>query len=411
MHKFNPFITSIHLLFKQYSVILIHFIVHLGMFLSASVHSLWFEKNNHIENFSLSFTVMASVGLCSTFISIIVSTLPFGRAFFIGNTLYGLGLICRCYATPTWIPILSGIITGIGLNIFYLTIKLILYHIPDEERRKKSIADFRLAKGIAQYFGLNLGTMYITYTQDSPYSYLFILCISGGIVCISPIFYLFNQNNHSALNRKEESREETWIQWSTLKSLYKEEKKVLLFILSYNLACSLFISLTIRYLPIILKESGGSIVINGSVIANSMLFGAILQGVISRTRLSNCFLSGYIVSNLLLGTSLFFISISNTYIWTQYGCILLFYTFLSLSGYYEKMIEITIFSKKHASILFGISQSTYLLGEMVGVAMGGIMIAKLNQATLLHTSSLGVLISLSIGSYILMKHHLIKNKI
>ncbi len=375
---------------KHFSVVIVYFLFNLGMNLSASIHALWFDANNKTENFAIYFSVMAATGLLAAFIGTILNRSNIKTPLMIGSLLYGLGLATRCFASPVYIIIISAIIAGIGANIVLLVGKNILYNIPNEELRARRYADIGLTGGITTYFGTLAGTYWVHDCSAPAINYISVLLAASFFGTISFVPYLFNSEDDTVLSEKDPIT----FNLKFFSDIYNEHKNVFHFVICYGFISSILLNLFMRYLPIIIHDYGYTIHLSGIILANSRLTGSLMQGFLSRTKFTSSLKSGFTLTNTMLITSLLGIANSHHNDYLFICSLVLFFISLSTSGYYDKMIEMKIFPNNEASTLFGISQTLSLLGQMIGISLGGFLFQHTSTGTIFYISAIGVLLIL-----------------
>lgn len=125
-------------LIKYKSLLLFLFVFYFCMGASKFAQVLWFDKTGNLVNYSLSYSAMAIAGAFSFLLSNWISKLTLKTAITVFIPIYVVGMLLRTIPSPSIIPIISGIISGIGAATVLLIVRTWIFKLTDESTKDKS---------------------------------------------------------------------------------------------------------------------------------------------------------------------------------------------------------------------------------------------------------------------------------
>ncbi len=383
-------------------IVAIYFIFNLGAYLSRSIHSIWFEMNNQLELYTITCISMSVTGLLSFLFSKIINRYSFLTLLILSSTTFGVGLIFRTLTFSWYIAIFSGVMSGMGISLFLMTCKTMIYGIRNETEKKKKYGDIGIFVSLANLFGTILATNFVSLAILGNHSITAILLSAGIISGLSWIpywyankkksdFYVHTFNYHSP-------------SFLTYKKLFEHSRYLFLFITIYNFLSGLAFYFIHPFFAIFLNRTGIDISHIGIITSVPILLGAIIQKNISLTSLRDKLLSGFFYGNISLFTITIFIYIYlKSSVYLPYA-IFMFYIVSIVTTYFEKIIELNLYPKQYATSCFGLALTFNLIGNIIGTRIGGTLLKNYQEEYAVQLSAITFIIALSAGFVFLFKH-------
>ncbi|UXR76011.1 MULTISPECIES: MFS transporter [unclassified Staphylococcus] len=372
---------------------------YLSMYVSKTVHALWFDENNALAFFGFSYTMMAVAGSLSFFTGKIGDIVSPNFALKIGVIFYSVGLFLRIFTQSMLIAGLSGFIAGLGASLVIISMKFWILSIGTEEDRPAVASIKEISSSIGSTIGTTVSGILVAllaYFFSSP-----LLCL----LILSSVFCLFTALLIPKFPKKED-KENGENNNSEIKSKLKYKPLIVRTII-FGVVAGLSISLINPFVPIILKNQGISISLIGffmAVISVTAIFATPLFGNKSVNKHKRWI---FFVCELLTGlTILLFLQKHLAVI--VLVILILRATFQTGSIITQELMELEIYLKEYLGFLFGISQSAFFIGDALGGVMGGYVYDLNIKYALIICSSFFILNSIAFP--IFYKYILIKNK-
>ncbi|CMU78066.1 transporter%2C major facilitator family [Streptococcus pneumoniae] len=131
----------------SFQFLVFNILFYLSMSLSRSVHSIWFDLNGSLLNYSISYSAMAFSGMFAGILGRRINYFNLRNLIRIGVILYSIGLLLRLFPNDWLISLISGLISGIGAATIILLLRTWAVGIG---RKRQSSYDF--LKKIFQQF-------------------------------------------------------------------------------------------------------------------------------------------------------------------------------------------------------------------------------------------------------------------
>lgn len=124
---------------------------YISMYISKTVHALWFDANDALPYFGVSYTTMAIAGALSFFSGRLSDYFSPRFALRTGVIVYSIGLILRIFTHSIIIAGLSGFIAGLGASLVIISMRHWILSIGSIEERPSIVAikEFGTNTGIA----------------------------------------------------------------------------------------------------------------------------------------------------------------------------------------------------------------------------------------------------------------------
>ncbi|MGO4049358.1 MFS transporter [Staphylococcus pseudintermedius] len=334
---------------------------YFSMYLSKTIHALWFEENHALTSFGFSYTMMAVAGILSFFTGKLGDKISPHFALRLGVIVYAVGLALRVFTFSFWIAGISGFIAGLGASLVIISMRFWIVSLGTEEDRPALVSISEMGNHTGIMIGTSLSGILVwlfSYLVESPMAYVLIL---AALCCCLTIFLV------PKFPRKVTASEES--QTHSKKPL-KEYKLMMIGIVALGMIAGVSVSLISPFIPVILKHQGISVSLIGlfmAMISLTAIFAAPIYASknVSRYKQWLFFISELVAGLLLL---LFLTSLPSLIILL----ILVFRAFLYTgSAIAQELIELELFPKPHLDFFFGLSQSSFFIGDALGGTFGG----------------------------------------
>lgn len=93
------------------------------MYLSKTVHALWFEENHALTSFGFSYTMMAIAVSLSFFTGKIGDKISPSFALKLGAIVYAIGLVLRVFIQSFLLAGFSGFVAGLGASLVIISLR------------------------------------------------------------------------------------------------------------------------------------------------------------------------------------------------------------------------------------------------------------------------------------------------
>lgn len=134
-----------------------------GMWISKSIHPLWFKQNDALYGFGISYSVMAATGASSVVIGRIINRVSLRNALLLGSCGYTIGMAMRVFISVP-LAIMSGFVAGVGASITLICLSSWSFEASSEDHRERlfsySLWASNIARGvIVMIAGIMIGTI------------------------------------------------------------------------------------------------------------------------------------------------------------------------------------------------------------------------------------------------------------
>lgn len=341
---------------------------YLAMYVSKTVHALWFDEQHALPLYGFSYTMMAVAGVLSFLTGRLGDILSPSFALRTGVILYSIGLFFRIITNSIIIAGLSGFIAGIGASLVIVSMRHWILSIGEEEDRPAVVS----LKETSINAGTSIGTAIagisvigVSFVFSKP---LAVVLILSAILCFMSIFFIpkIQKINEKDIKEKEK-----------INNRPRVSKTLFVGVIIFGIIAGLTVSMLVPYLPIILKDQGVPVSFIGMYMALISICGVIFSPMFGGKKIDKNKTKIFFLSELFVGivTLLFLLSLPNIVI----PLILIFRTlFMSGSIISQELLELDMFPKHAIGMLYGFSQSSFFIGDAVGGTLGGFLY-NLNQ--------------------------------
>ncbi|HGH0815955.1 TPA: MFS transporter [Staphylococcus pseudintermedius] len=269
---------------------------YFSMYLSKTIHALWFEENHALTSFGFSYTMMAVAGILSFFTGKLGDKISPHFALRLGVIVYAVGLALRMFTFSFWIAGISGFIAGLGASLVIISMRFWIVSLGTEEDRPALVSIIEMGNHTGIMIGTSLSGILVwlfSYLVESPMAYVLIL---AALCCCLTIFLV------PKFPRKVTASEES--QTHSKKPL-KEYKLMMIGIVALGMIAGVSVSLISPFIPVILKHQGISVSLIGlfmAMISLTAIFAAPIYASknVSRYKQWLFFISELVAGLLLL---------------------------------------------------------------------------------------------------------------
>lgn len=346
---------------KNFSFALFHVLFFSLMWLSKTVHVVFFEQNHSVVNFGIGYSAMALAGYFSFFIGHAADVIGFRKMIGAGALFYGVGLVLRIFPESMTIAILSGGIAGLGASTCLSAMRLWMLSLANEESRAKLVG----LKSSCTALGTAIGCISVAALPFAPRQ---VLLFSGLAMIGLAIAYVFIPSRGNLVVPHKAKR----APWQGLGQLFGQHKNLAITTSVLGVCTGLYVSFIGPYLPLLLKDKGLSL----SAIGFSTGAFAIVRFVadpwiaktISRFKDQNMWI--FLASELVIAlvTAAFLLPISKS----AFVLLLLMRSLsLGFSALTEELLWLRIFPADSVGLFFGLNQSSFFVGDFIGGLLNG----------------------------------------
>ncbi|MGN7313404.1 MFS transporter [Alkalicoccobacillus gibsonii] len=333
---------------------------YLSMYVSKTVHALWFDEQGALPYFGFSYTMMAIAGSLAFITGRIGDILSPSFALRLGVLVYSIGLILRVFTQSLFIAGLSGFIAGLGASLVVVSMRYWILSIGDSDDRSAIVSLKETSVNSGTAIGASIAGLlvaFFAYLLDQP---LVAVLVIAAILCALTIFFI------PKLNKDENSSSEDGNKKNTV------SKMLYVGVILFGILGGLSVSLLIPFYPIILKEQGVPISLIGVFIAimgiSAIFFGPIFSHKSVNQKKGKIFFWCELIA---AATVLLFMFDLAIYL---IPLILVARTFFQTGSIIsQELMELHMYPKAVIGMLFGLSQSSFFVGDALGGSIGGFL--------------------------------------
>ncbi|EKT53339.1 MFS transporter [Providencia burhodogranariea] len=344
-----------------YKIYILYFLYLFPMWISKTLQPIYWQQEEQLKLFSISYVMMAVAGACSLLYAKGLSLIGTKIGLFIGFSLYGGGLILRAYPIGISIAVTSGLMAGVGASIIAIALKSLIFNFHKKEQDKVLLHTDNIST-IAQSLGAFVaGGLVSILSMVIQYPYHSALFASGVMVLIAIIAIPSLDIHQSELEVSKISKKKSS---SSLKFFNKTN---LILFIAFIISGTCW-ALILPIIPIYLKNMHFSDANVGLVMS---------AGVIAGFLLKNYFVlifSGKDKSISLLFFSCLCMFMLYTMFWSMKFelplvfavSIIAMYMFRTVCSLLINFIEMEIAQNNNAEHIFGLVQTAFLTGDILG---------------------------------------------
>jgi MFS family permease len=156
--------------------------------------SAWFEENQALAYFGVSYSVMAVAGTFSFFTGFLSDRIGPTRSIWLGIVVYAAGLFLRIYTHSVWIVAASGFIAGLGASLVIICMRHWVVSVSKADGEKASLVSIQQT---GTHFGAALGMVSVGFIPawlGAP-SFSYPVVLAGvAVFCLFCVFFGLSQS-------------------------------------------------------------------------------------------------------------------------------------------------------------------------------------------------------------------------
>lgn len=331
------------------------FLFFTGMSCSKLIHPLWFEQNDALIRFGFGYAVMAFAGMFSFIYGAFVEKMGPRLSIKLGCLLYGIGMFLRIYTNSYLIITISALLSGIGASMVILCLRYWIVSLNQESSRITIISIKNIVTSLGLASGAFLGGLLLIFDQR-------IGLVAAAFIPILSIFIL-NSSKIPFLKKDKVKLENNSI--SKYLSTLKKDYSLALALFIFTSIAGFSTSFIVPYLPLIYTKLGINNELIGGIVASCAIASGITQILLKNQICKYNKKILFVVFETIFALCTIFIAIKIHL--SIFIIIIVVRAFIAtVSKFLQEMIEIELINNAHAPIFFGIIQSSFLFGDMLG---------------------------------------------
>lgn len=334
---------------------------YLSMAVSKTVHALWFDEQNALTFFGFSYTMMAIAGALSFITGKIGDIVSPSFALRLGVFVYAIGLFLRIFTNSLIIAGVSGFIAGLGASLVIVSMRYWILSIGDEENRAAIVSLKETGSNTGTAVGASLAgilTLLLSYIFKNP---IVTVLIISSVLCLFTMLFVPKLHKDKESSDKDKEKLKKYV-----------PKRLITGVIFFGVITGLSVSLFTPFFPVILKEQGVPVTLIGLYIAligiSSILFAPLFGDNEVNKRKSKLFFWFELLVGVL--TLLFLFKLH--YLIVPF-IIIIRTLFITGSVICQELMELNMYPKYAIGMLFGLSQSSFFVGDAIGGSIGGIL--------------------------------------
>ena len=337
-------------------------LLYSGMWVSKTIHPLWFDHNHALGNFGISYAVMAAAGASSFLLGRAIAKVPLRLAMFVGCLLYTVGMGMRIFPSLP-VSVASGFIAGIGASTALICLSSWPFEQKDECDRNRFFGYSLLSSNFARGVVVTATGAFLLLPGYSENYYQMILLLSAALPLIAFVLLYPTIPTFKAPRRGSKTAQSEG-------SIVSNDTLPLLVI--YSLVSGLTVSFVLPYLPILLNKQGLTDGMTVMILGLCSLVAFLTQPIVMRGAKKTNMRMAFAASIFCLAVST--ISLS----WDGWGFVFVFWMGLRFVAansvtYTQRVLEMRLIQKGKAQSGMGALQSAFLFGDMMGGGVSGFL--------------------------------------
>lgn len=374
---------------QKVKIIYFYTFFFMGMWISKTVQPIYWNHQDVINFFGWSYAAMACTGILTFLYSKLIDQFGINKTVIFGAIFYSLGLFLRAYPLNLELAILSGSFSGIGAGSAMLAIRFWFLAYEDEQERQEIISYTSMINTFVQGFGVFISGWIVVMLQlFNLNGYKEALIIAAFLILFVVIYLPKEPENLEESAQKKRQK-------SVLKFILKN-KRISFITGLCRFVSGFYITLIIPLLPLYLQEMDMKITNISLTLSIGLILSLMLQFLYGKKIPIKYLDFYYLIFSIGLGISVFTYFHDMTYETVAIISIILFSIFRAMTSMLFTSVELKIIPRESISYIFIITQTTFLLGEILGGSLSSYF--YLNKY-LIHYSWI-VAIIIIINSYI-----------
>jgi len=344
---------------KSISFVLFVFIFYAGMSCSRLIQPLWFSQSGCLEIFAFSYSLMAFVGAFSFVFSVYIDRMGVKNSIKVGCLLYSMGMFLRVIPNSYMTAAVSSLLSGLGASTILICLRSWILCATSDVLQVKVISLKNLALGAGAASGIFIGGYIMSYGYVTG-------LIFASIMPILAMFFLVKINfSHITL-----TNDNPYKGISGIAKAFKQDRGLLIGLIIFSGVCGLYTSFILPFLPLILLDFDFSTSTIGNLLAVCSIVSCLIQLKFKKYIIKDRYNKIYFLSEFFLAliTFLLVLELKSSFLMVA----IVFRAFaLSISTLTQELIELDLIKVTKSSLFFGVIQSSFLVGDMLGAGIAG----------------------------------------
>ncbi|CAL9549968.1 MFS transporter [Streptomyces sp. enrichment culture] len=348
------------------------FMFFTGMWLSKTVHPLYFDAHDGLVHFGLSYTAMAVAGTTSVFIGRFSDRWG-PRAVLVGGTvLYSAGMTLRVVHDSAAVAVASGLVAGVGASSVFIGLRTWTLHNTTEEQRVSIVSrrEFMTQAGTALGMGSAGALAAFIGAGDRGYVLVLLLaaaCVLAGLFLVPP-----TRAGTVPAGRAKASE-------AGFATVFRKHRGLVFGVVGLGFLMGSYVSILSPYLPLLLAERGVPVALVGVVLAVASVVRLTAAAVAGKYLRERSPLAVFLVSESCCAAATLVLALSVSP-WLAACALAVRGAFLLGAAVSQELLQLNAFPSALAGVLFGLVQSAFLAGDSLGGAVGGWLYHQLGSS-------------------------------
>ncbi|GHI96141.1 MFS transporter [Streptomyces olivaceus] len=348
------------------------FMFFTGMWLSKTVHPLYFNTHDDLVNFGLSYTAMAIAGTTSVFIGRLSDRWG-PRAVLIGGTvLYSAGMTLRIVHDSAVVAVASGLVAGVGASSVFIGLRTWTLHNTTEEQRVPIVSRREFMNQAGTALGMGTAGALAAFIGAGDRGYVCVLLLAAG--CVLAGLFLIPPGRTSTV-----SAGRAKAGGAGFATVFREHRGLALGVVGLGFLMGSYASILSPYLPLLLAERGVPVALVGVVLAAASVVRLTSAAVAGKYLRERSPLAVFLVSESCCAAATLILALSVSP-WLAACALAVRGAFLLGATVSQELLQLNAFPGALAGVLFGLVQSAFLAGDALGGAVGGWLYHQLGSS-------------------------------
>lgn len=348
------------------------FMFFTGMWLSKTVHPLYFDAHDDLVHFGLSYTAMAVAGTTSVFIGRLSDRWG-PRAVLVGGTvLYSAGMTLRVVHDSAVVAVASGLVAGAGASSVFIGLRTWTLHHTTEEQRVSIVSrrEFMTQAGTA--LGMGSAGALAAFIGAGDRGYVCVLLVAAA--CVLAGLFLIPPTRTGTVSAGPAKAGE-----AGFATVFRKHRGLVFGVVGLGFLMGSYVSILSPYLPLLLAERGVPVALVGVVLAVASVVRLTAAAVAGKYLRERSPLAVFLVSESCCAAATLVLALSVSP-WLAACALAVRGAFLLGAAVSQELLQLNAFPGALAGVLFGLVQSAFLAGDSLGGAVGGWLYHQLGSS-------------------------------
>ncbi|WP_432114601.1 MFS transporter [Streptomyces sp. S1] len=345
-----------------------------GMWLSKTVHPLYFERHGHLVAFGLSYTAMAIAGTMSVFVGRLADRWGPRPVMALGSVLYSAGMALRVFHDSPALAVVSGVVGGLGASSVFIALRTWTLLNADESQRPGVISRREFMNQAGMALGTGSAGALVTVIGSGDRGYVAVLLLAAGFV-LATLALVPPSRPHVPAGADKEAADSP-----RLRDVFTRHRSMALGVAGLGLLMGFYVSLLSPYLPLLLADRGVPLAWVGVVLAVASIVRLAAASVAGRYLRERSPLAVFLISEACCAATTLVLAVAAGP-WIAAVALALRGAFLLGATVSQELLQLNAFPTALAGVFFGLTQSAFLAGDSLGGALGGLLYHRLGSST------------------------------